>query len=124
MKLISLVLLSVVFLLIAACGESTTTSGDEAKANVLKLLNSKAPGEKSDLITHADKGAHDAIQGLACSKYANVKGSWKQSYVPNNKSWKVIGPVIPGELLAHGGRVEGMWFVDDQTGKVLRGPCV
>jgi hypothetical protein len=118
MKLISLVLLSVVFLLIAACGESTTTSGEEAKASVLKLLNSKAPGEKSIVITHVSK------EGVECSKYANVKGSWKQSYVSNNKTWKVIGPVIPGEMLAHGGRVEGMWIIDDQTGKVRRGPCV
>ena len=73
MKLISLVLLSVVFLLVAACGgESTTTSGDQAKANVLKLLNSKAPGEKSIVITHVSK------EGVDCSKYANVKGTWKQ----------------------------------------------
>ena len=124
MKLISLVLLSVVFLLIAACGESTTTSGDQAKANVLKLLNSKAPGEKAVLITHADKGSHDTTLGLACSKYANVAGKWKQSYISTNKTWKVIGPVIPGELLAHGGRVEGMWIVDDLTGEVRTGPCV
>lgn len=119
MKLISLVLLSVVFLLIAACGgESTTTSGDQAKANVLKLLNSKAPGEKSIVITHVSK------EGVDCSKYANVKGTWKQSYISTNKTWKVIGPVIPGEMLAHGGRVEGMWIIDDLTGEVRTGPCV